>query len=173
MVYISSFIISFYTNKNNNASINTTYYKKDKKSFDIKEYDKLTNSKAFERFKYITINNEKVIILNYCGALSLGLCSVALAALNGITFGNYIGVYSNYVSLYDILKYTLPHSFELLAIIFSSGEGFFLGTSLFLCLLGYKKVNNINFMKAAIHFIYCSIIILLAAFVEAYITMSL
>lgn len=172
IVYICSFSVSLYICKNDTTRIDSFNYK-DVKISGVKEYKELINKSSFERFKYIAANNEKVLLLNYTGAFSLGLSSVVLTAFNGFTFGSYIGVYSNHMSMDTILKYTLPHSFELVAIIFSGGEGLFIGISLILCLLGYKKIKDINFREIAFHFMFCTVIIILAAFVEVYITMSL
>ena len=172
IVYISSFSVSFCICKNDTMRIDSFNYKGMKIS-NVEEYKKLTNTSPFERFKHIVANNEKMLLLNYTGAFSLGLSPVILTSFNGFIFGSYIGVYSNYMSMDKILKYTLPHSFELIAIIFSGGEGLFIGISLILCLLGYKKIKDINLKKIAVHFIFCTVIIILAAFVEAYITMSL
>ena len=170
VVYVCSFVLSFCVNKNEIINIEV-----DTKNERIitKEDQYLTSPNAIERFKHISINNENVVILNYIGALSLGFSSLIQIAFNGFTFGSYVGVYSNYMPFKIILKYTLPHSFELVAIIFSGGEGLYLGVSFILCLFGYKNIKEYNFIKVAFHFMLYTVIIGLAAFVEAYITMSL
>ncbi len=169
--YICSFFIAFYVGKYKSQVDDEIYYYIETKSIDFDD-DVSFSSSSFERFKQIFINNEKVVIYNYFGALSFGFSSLASLAFNGSTFGNYIGYYSNHISTPIILRYTLPHSFELIAIILSGGEGIYLGIYLLLCLIGRKELKNID-GKLYIHFILCTFIILLAAFVEAYITMLL
>lgn len=102
IIYVCSFLLSYYDSKNDITNV-YLYISSEEEPY-LKEHQELTSSKAFERFKHIVINNENVVILNYIGALSLGLSSIAQIAFNGYTLGKYIGIYSIYMPLNTIIK---------------------------------------------------------------------
>lgn len=119
----------------------------------------------------IAKNNLAVVMINIAGGMSFGVISLVNTIYNGFILGYSLSVVSDHFAWDLIFRHFLPHSIEIIGIILS-------------CALGLKIaffVLNIFFTKGAIEFkqmeftIYLIVtifIIVLAATLEFYISMS-
>lgn len=127
----------------------------------------------WEVFVELLKNNSNVIFVNiFTGALSLGILSISYTLYNGLAHGFIFNYYFGTVGYYNTLTHTIPHSFEIIAIIWSCYIG---------CLISFKLLNemvlnkkvNYKWKSIILQILYCFIIIVLAAFVESYISIKL
>ncbi len=138
----------------------------------LKEISKLiSEGNKQELFIYIFWNNIKGCILNILGGVLLGLGTLLSLTLNGFVFADiYVSSYNSGITISEMLKVTLPHSFELIGTWLSGALGFYIAW-LIICFMRGKenftpKVCRLIGMYSAI----VVLIVLLAAYVEAFIT---
>lgn len=124
-------------------------------------------------FKSIFLNNLKVIVTNAIGFLTLGLLTIFNTAINGFILGNEIRVSLKSIPIKWILLGFLPHSFEIIGIIFSAAIG------LQLTFLLFKSKNGDTlfiweYCKNALFLLFISLLIILAAaLVETFVTLNI
>lgn len=122
-------------------------------------------------FVSIFTNNIKSCILNILGGAFLGLSTMINLAFNGFAFADImVSIHSAGMSIRDILRTTLPHSFELIGTWLSGGIGFYIAW-LIICFMQGKESFTPKICKLiGMYSIVVFLIILLAAYVEAFIT---
>lgn len=121
----------------------------------------------FDRFISIAKNNTIVGLKNLLvGFFSLGLLSVFYSFYNGFVLGFAIGKYSKVLNTSDIFKTTLPHCSEIIGIVLMGYLGFVLSIRILFnkCHLS-KKIFFILFITSLF-------IIVISAFLESYVSMS-
>jgi len=122
-------------------------------------------------FVSIFKNNIKSCIFNILGGVFLGLGTLVNLIYNGFIFADiYVSSHNAGISTSMLLKLTLPHSFELIGIWLSGGIGFYIAW-LIICFMRGKenftpKICKLIGIYSAIMFL----IILSAAYVEAFIS---
>ncbi|NYI50109.1 stage II sporulation protein M [Macellibacteroides fermentans] len=93
---------------------------------------------------------------------------------NGFAFGStYSQLYSAGFSLDFMAKYTLPHSFELVAIWWSAMIGFMIARKLILIIRKHQMPTINEYKLLIINILTVCCVIVLAAFVEVFITVNL
>lgn len=122
--------------------------------------------------KGIFINNLVYIIKNYVGIITFGVYPIILLFFNASFFGLIVGRVISEHGLNFVLIHTLPHSIELIAVVLAAADSMFLGVliSLKLLRLHDERIDYYAFFK---NFVLYSIIILIAAFCEANISMKI
>ena len=100
------------------------------------------------------------------GALSFGLFSIIYTFYNGFCFGLVSGASSHVLSLSEILGSTLPHSFEFIGIVLYGNIGFLISVYAFT----HKQILTKKTLLWM--FIIATMIILFAAIIENYVSMS-
>lgn len=124
-------------------------------------------------FILIFINNLKGCLLNMAGGVFLGLGTVVNLIINGFYSADvFVNSYQSGLTVSKILSATLPHSFELIGFWLSGAVGFYIAWNFFLFFRS-KECFTVLFCKkagAATGIVF--IIILLAAYVEAYISVN-
>lgn len=120
-------------------------------------------------FKKIFLTNEICIAKNYLGLISFGLYPLISLIFNGAFFGMVVGMTIPTLGVGFVLSHTLPHSFELVAVVLSAADSFYLGVVLTLKFMGFyhKEVNCTFYIKK---FLLYSIVIFLAALCESHVT---
>lgn len=125
-------------------------------------------------FCLIFINNLKVTVINIIGGMLLGLGTVSNLIINGfLAADTFAAIHKNGMPIGEILKHTLPHSFELVGIWLSGAIGFSIAKVIVDFMRG-KELPNVDYFRFIGRCIIITVlIILLAAFVESYVSMSL
>ncbi len=124
-------------------------------------------------YKYIIINNLKVIIFLIVGAFTLGISTFLNLSLNGYILGIIVSIYFPILGIKRLTLLILPHGiFEIPAIIIAGAAGFKIPYEIIRYLAGKKeqpltKEDIKEYLTLALISI---ILIVIAAFVEAYIT---
>lgn len=134
-------------------------------------YDRFGGTQV-EVFRTILKNNLRVGLVSLAGAVTFGLATVTCLLLNGFAFGHLVGQHlAAGMDVGLLLKYTLPHSIELLGIWLSAGAGL-RGAFLFVQWLrgNEPNVDSLTWLIAAAGF--SVLIITVAAWIEVYITMA-
>ena len=119
----------------------------------------------------IAKNNLSVVMINIAGGLSMGVISTLNTIYNGLILGYSLSVVSDYVTIDQILRHFLPHSIEIIGIIFSSALGLYIAfyvfkTTFTKSVIEFKQKEFIGYLIATIF------IIVSAAALEFYISMS-
>ena len=110
-------------------------------------YTALKNSDSDEAFLLVFKNNIKSCMINVCGGVSLGVCTIVNLAYNGFaTSDMFVVSYQSGFSLSDILKTTLPHSFELIGFWLSGAMGLMIAYRLLLFMRGREDISR-DFLK--------------------------
>lgn len=159
-IYLIGFTIGVFSGMNDfhttNPSISNAY--------SIPLFDLPIHERFFEIFK----NNMIVSLKNMAfGALSFGSFSILYTFYNGYFFGVITGSSCHFLTISEVLRSTIPHSFEMLGIAMFGYIGFLICVYLFKRKM-LLKIKNILFL-----FVIGAIIILLAAIVENYVSMSI
>jgi uncharacterized membrane protein SpoIIM required for sporulation len=126
-------------------------------------FDLPIHERFFEIFKNNMIVSFKNMLL---GALSFGLFSIIYTFYNGFCFGLVSGASSHVLSLSEILGSTLPHSFEFIGIVLYGNIGFLISVYAFT----HKQILTKKTLLWM--FIIATMIILFAAIIENYVSMS-
>ena len=124
-------------------------------------------------FETILINNLILIILLFTGSFLMGTTTVINLVHNGHSIGMLLSIYSKISSLAYFLSLTAPHGiFEIPAIIIAGAAGFKIPYEIIRYLAGRKEqILTKEDIKEYLTLALISIIlIVIAAFVEAYIT---
>jgi len=130
--------------------------------------------KNSDAFVMVFENNIEGCIYNVCGGVLLGLGTIVNLAFNGFASSDmFINIHHCGLPLTDILKCTLPHSFELIGFWLSGAMGLIIAHQLFRFMRGREA-----FDRKLIHHLITSavvvfIIILCAAFVETHISINM
>lgn len=114
-------------------------------------------------------NNLFVIGVNIIGCLSFGIISFANTLLNGFTLGYLLKVIITNYSIEFAVRFILPHSIELIAIILSCYVGYKLGIEV------YKFISTKDYSVKIDKWVLLSVlssilIVFLASIIEAYVT---
>ena len=110
-------------------------------------YEALEDSSSDEAFLLVFKNNIKSCLINVCGGVSLGVCTIVNLAYNGFaTSDMFVVSYQSGFSLSDILKTTLPHSFELIGFWLSGAMGLMIAYRLLLFMKGRENISR-DFLK--------------------------
>jgi uncharacterized membrane protein SpoIIM required for sporulation len=134
----------------------------------------LSDGNNFEAFKLIFLNNSKGCLINIAGGFLFGFGTVINLAVNGFFLSDiFVSSYYNGVSIASILKVTLPHSIELVGFWLSGAIGFYIVW----IMIKSIKDNSFPPLKSYLKLVYLIIttelIILVAAFIEAYISVNM
>ncbi len=124
-----------------------------------------------EAFENILTTNLKGCLLNVLGGTLLGLGTIINLAYNGFIMADMIVFSHNSgMSWNMILKLNLPHCFELIGFWISGGMGLYYAWQI-ICFIRQKESFTSSFyiMMGRCTVVFC-FIILLAAYVESYIT---
>ncbi|PID91235.1 MAG: hypothetical protein CSA96_09380, partial [Bacteroidetes bacterium] len=121
-------------------------------------------------WKQVISTNLLVITINLLGGLSLGILSFATTLYNGYVLGYTLRYGFSHFGTAETLRYILPHSMEILAIILSCALGFRLGVLVWQELSPRPRAPGIRrselFAIAAAY-----LIVIIASFLEAYVTL--
>ena len=124
-------------------------------------------------FVNIFINNLSGCIFNIIGGVLLGLGTTINLIYNGFVLGGIVStVYASEKSVSFILRATLPHSFELIGIWLSGAIGFCLAWQIICYIRGKENFTQQFLKQIGIYSAIVLLITLLAAYVEAYITID-
>lgn len=136
-------------------------------------YETIENkySLHFEIALKILKNNLQVVITNVLlGSLSFGILSYIYTFYNGLVHGYIFASFAKIITLKKVVLLTLPHSIELIGIIWSCYIGAYMSYSLY---LHFFKNNELPLKNIFYQLMACCSIIIVAAFIESYISMSL
>ena len=126
--------------------------------------ESLDKDNHFEAFLLIFKNNILGCAINIAGGVFLGLGTIINLFING---------YDSGFGLHNILKTTLPHSFELIGFWLSGAIGLSIAWELILFMRN-QDIFSVKFCKWLVLWLtVVFIIILIAAFVEAYISVTM
>lgn len=121
----------------------------------------------FQRAMHLAANNLRVSLLCFVGgALSMGFMPPLLMFYNGFVLGNVAGRSSYILSVGEIIGATAPHCFEFIGIAMFGLAGFRLCRDVF-WKRKYSELSKIMCFLAL-----SAAVVVLAAFVESYISMS-
>ncbi len=123
-------------------------------------------------FCLIFINNLKSCLINIGGGIMLGLATVSNLIINGFLVADtFATIHKNGMGIGQILKYTLPHCFELFGIWLSGAIGFSIAKLIIDFMRGKELPHSDYFKFIGKSIVITVLIILAAAFVEAYISL--
>ncbi|WP_449190879.1 stage II sporulation protein M [Tannerella forsythia] len=135
--------------------------------------ESLDQDNHFEAFLLIFKNNILGCAINIAGGVFLGLGTIINLFINGFASADiFKNVYDLGFGLNNILKTTFSHSFELIGFWVSGAIGLSIAWKLIQFMRG-KEMITIHFYKQIVLWIVAVfVIILVAAFVEAYISVK-
>ena len=134
----------------------------------VNSLDEDNKSKAFI---LIFKNNIIGCIINIVGGVLLGIGTIMNLTVNGFASSDVLVYsYNRGLSVREILNVTLPHSFELIGFWISGAMGLNIAWRIILFMQNKKDIDFKFYKEVAIQFLGVFIIILLAAYVEAYVT---
>lgn len=167
MTYFFSFLYGFYGDniQENTITINKNQYQKYEKYDNDIEKDKLV------LFKNILVNNLQVVFFIIVGFLTFGFLTFAFTAYNGFILGYVIKQSLHFLSSKELLFHLLPHSTEILGIIWSCYIGYFLAIKLFKFVFGNENLN-IPTLQILLQILLCIIIIIISALLEVYVSIN-
>jgi uncharacterized membrane protein SpoIIM required for sporulation len=125
-------------------------------------------------FSAIFKNNLKGCIINIAGGALFGLGTLFNLMFNGFFSADIFALsYKSGLSIESILKVTLPHSFELIGFWLSGAIGFYIAWNIIQFMRGKGTFTSRFYKRTGIYSLAVIIIILAAAYVEAYISTSI
>lgn len=137
-------------------------------------YTALENSNNKEAFILVFKNNITSCVINICGGVSLGIGTIVNLAYNGfITSDMFVSSYEAGFHLSDILKTTLPHSFELIGFWLSGAMGFMIAYRMILLMKGREDIPRVFLNQMGIMALVVFVTTLCAAYVETYISINM
>lgn len=137
-------------------------------------YEALEDSSSDEAFLLVFKNNIKSCMINVCGGVSLGVCTIVNLAYNGFaTSDMFVVSYQSGFSLSDILKTTLPHSFELIGFWLSGAMGLMIAYRLLLFMRGREDISRDFLKQMCIMAFIVFVTTLCAAYVETHISVNM
>jgi stage II sporulation protein M len=123
-------------------------------------------------FYLIFFNNLKGCVRSIVGGVTLGIGTLFNLGLNGfLTANTYLNLYENGMSISDILKYTLPHSFEMVGVWLSGMVGFLLADRIIVFMRFNQFPESQFYRSLGISIISIVFIILAAAYIEVFVTL--
>ena len=139
-----------------------------------KIYGALDSNNNKVAFLLIFINNLQGCFINIIGGLFLGLGTICNLSFNGFMAADIlINSFQSGFSFGNIIKTTLPHSFELLGFWISGAIGFAISWKLIQFMRG-KEVFSLLFLRqVGLWVANVFVIILCAAYVEVYISINM
>lgn len=171
LIWVLFFLIAFFSGGNEPSTVKDSKSNRSggfhqKKAEDQSPKQRISVESLFK-------NNSLVVLGNYVGLGTFGISSVGMLGTNGYIMGIYVkkALLCNF-SWATILKLTLPHFLEYLAIWISGAiglHGFFLGINL---LRGKKLPDARFFILISVAMIICILFIYIAAYLEYYVSMS-
>jgi uncharacterized membrane protein SpoIIM required for sporulation len=133
----------------------------------------LIDDDKYTAFTLIFKNNLKGCILNIIGGVMLGIGTLFNILFNGFFSADiFVSSYKAGLSITSILKVTLPHSFELIGFWLSGAIGFYIAWNMIQFMRGTNSFSSHFYKQVGIGSAVVFIIILLAAYIEAYISTS-
>ncbi|WP_420841145.1 stage II sporulation protein M [Aquirufa aurantiipilula] len=160
-IYIVGFLTAFFL-KNHFIELKPNLLSNDNKLF--------LNLSQWELFLLILKNNSLVYFINISGFLTFGLFTVLNTFYNGFVLGYLITTINRiFLDSAFFYKRIAPHSIEIIGIIISSTLGFYLTNYVFKNIFLNKK-PKFNFKHFTSLFVLGFIIILIAAFLESYVS---
>jgi stage II sporulation protein M len=127
-----------------------------------------------EAFRLILHNNLKVALINIVGGVLFGIGTFVNLAQNGFYSASVFStLHDNGMKWSDITIHTLPHSFEMLGIWLSGGLGFRITYLLSTAVRKDEYPALIDYKIIGIGILASMLIILFAAYVEAFISIIL
>lgn len=134
-------------------------------------YNAYSQNNREEAFLLIFYNNIKVAIINIIGGVFLGLGTFVNLTQNGFYAADvFCTIHKNGMSWSKIFEYTAPHSFEMIGIWLSGGLGFFIAKLVIIVMRKNKYPTTLDYKIITIITISIGVIISLAAFTEAFIS---
>jgi uncharacterized membrane protein SpoIIM required for sporulation len=139
----------------------------------IKIMQSLTDGDRYSAFVIIFKNNLTGCILNIVGGVMLGIGTLFNLLFNGFFSADvFISSYHSGLNITSIMKVTLPHSFELTGFWLSGAIGFYIAWNIIQFMRGKDSFSTRFYKQTGIGSLMVFIIILSAAYVEAYISTS-
>lgn len=122
-------------------------------------------------FGLIFKNNIKSCCINIAGGVMLGLGTIVNLAMNGFFSSDiFVSSYYSGMSIDQILAVTLPHSFELIGFWLSGAIGLWIAWNMIQFIRGKESFTRLFYKRVGLWSVLTFVIILAAAFVEAYIS---
>lgn len=134
----------------------------------------LNNGNKFSAFIFVFWNNLKVCIFCIAGGVTLNILTIVTLAQNGFFTADIImNSYENGISVNELLKHTLPHSFEIVGIWLSGAIGFCF-TKILVDYITNEKAPKKKFIRLLNYqFLLIFVITLAAALIETYVSIPL
>lgn len=132
-----------------------------------------SSGNTFQSFIMIFENNLLCCILNILNGFLLGVGTTVNLAANGFLSADMFVSCNQTMPITDILKTTMPHSFEMLGVWLSGGIGFMIAWRIKQLAFNNEVVNMKFVKKMCIYTGIVFLLILCAAFVEAYVSMNM
>jgi uncharacterized membrane protein SpoIIM required for sporulation len=124
-------------------------------------------------FRLIFSNNLRVASINVVGGIFLGIVTLLNLIQNGFYAGCvFSSLHNNGMSWKNIIIHTAPHSFEMLGIWLSGGLGFYIALLLHSAIRKNDYPTSGDYRKIGIGILISVLLIFLAAYVEAYISIA-
>lgn len=140
----------------------------------IKIFTAFEEKNDWEAFVLIAKNNIQSCFINIIGGIVLGIATIFNLIFNGFFSADIIMLAHNGgLSIQEILKSILPHSFELIGFWLSGAIGFYIAWNIILFIRGKESFTSLFYKKVGMWTAITFLIILAAAFVEAYISTSI
>lgn len=134
----------------------------------------LSSGDKQEAFLAIFKNNLKGCIINIAGGVLFGLGTLFNLMFNGFFSADmFASFYKSGLSIESILRVTLPHSFELISFWLSGAIGFYIAWNIIQFMRGKGTFTSHFYKQVGLYTLVVVIIILAAAYVEAYISTSI
>ncbi len=131
----------------------------------------LFNLTQTELFYVILKNNITVAGINILGFVLFGTLSFLNTSYNGFLLGNFVKIIYDSLGSEVLYKHFLPHSSEIIAIIYSCYIGYELSSKFFGNFFWDKKFELSK--KDYLNIILCFLLIIISAFIEAFISISI
>lgn len=133
----------------------------------------LDKEEYFKAFLEISSNNLHGCMINILGGFLLGLVTLLNLSINGLAASDvFTTVYNSGFGLNNILKSTLPHSFELIGFWLSGAMGLAIAWEMIGFMRGKKSFSAKFYNPMALYLCVVFVITLGAAFVEVYISIK-
>ena len=130
------------------------------------------NNEREQVFLTIAKNNLKGCFINIAGGCMMGVVSVVNLSFNGFFSAGLIKqTYQQGIPFRRICELTIPHSFELIGFWWSGAIGLYIASQIFKAFRG-KETDTKIYRFVGFGLLMVILIIIAAAFVEAYITMN-
>ena len=137
-------------------------------------FEKIQQKQLFDAFIMIFTNNSKGCLINISGGTLFSVITFINLCFNGYFMADtFVNNYYAGFKLENIIKTTLPHSFELVGFWISGAIGLMM-TMKILSMMRGKKFYEDNFYKHMfVYTVVAVIIVFLAALVETYVSMRI